>query len=704
MSNTLKHKTLSGRPASTDPSKIDGPKWDAEHVFSGGALGDVLVRNTGQSDGASWSSAIASSTPALWFTYAAWGDSLTAGGGAQTPYTTPLAALVGQAVYQGGVGGETSTQIATRFLADTTHNSGFVIIWAGRNNYTDPTTVKADIAAMIAALGHTRYLVLSILNGEYTNEYSGQPGYVTMMQLNADLAALYPSNYLDVRSYLVSQFDPNNAQDVIDHGHDIVPSSLRIDTIHPTTAANVLIANYVYAWLVAHDLVGRRAARLSDVLAMFTTPPEFGAPIKAADGSSSAPSITSKSYPTSGLYFPNSSTVVALASGQEGFAWSAIALKLPVTGSLGWTSAGAGGSLDTVLVRDAANQIGQRNSTSPQALHLYETYINASNYGRLRFIARPGNGDYAIYTDVNGSPTARALSFGAAGALQWQITPSGHWLALTDNSFDIGASGATRPRDFFLGRNATVGGTLAVNGLASALADGAFRLWRTGSSGIPAQTFSKSAMVQLAGAGTVNTPPNIALLQIDLGSMLGGATDQGAGKIEFCSTRSTVAQVTAGTRAAVANTDYLGRIMWLGDDGTNLRTIGADISGLVDTGAQAVGTAVVPTQLRLRTFFQTAIVFSTNGTDRWSFTKDGHLQAASDNSFDIGTSGAARPRNVFIAGALTLPGGTLLQTSAALSNGAAAAAGTLTNAPTAGNPTKWIPINDNGTTRYIPAW
>ena len=38
------------------------------------------------------------------------------------------------------------------------------------------------------------------------------------------------------------------------------------------------------------------------------------------------------------------------------------------------------------------------------------------------------------------------------------------------------------------------------------------------------------------------------------------------------------------------------------------------------------------------------------------------------------------------------------------SEGAAAAAGTLLNAPVAANPTKWIPINDNGTTRYIPAW
>jgi len=41
---------------------------------------------------------------------------------------------------------------------------------------------------------------------------------------------------------------------------------------------------------------------------------------------------------------------------------------------------------------------------------------------------------------------------------------------------------------------------------------------------------------------------------------------------------------------------------------------------------------------------------------------------------------------------------------AAFDNGAGAQAGTITNSPTVGNPTKWIPIDDNGTTRYIPAW
>ena len=46
----------------------------------------------------------------------------------------------------------------------------------------------------------------------------------------------------------------------------------------------------------------------------------------------------------------------------------------------------------------------------------------------------------------------------------------------------------------------------------------------------------------------------------------------------------------------------------------------------------------------------------------------------------------------------------LLESTVALANGAGTAAGTLTNAPAAGNPTKWLQIDDNGTQRYIPAW
>lgn len=52
----------------------------------------------------------------------------------------------------------------------------------------------------------------------------------------------------------------------------------------------------------------------------------------------------------------------------------------------------------------------------------------------------------------------------------------------------------------------------------------------------------------------------------------------------------------------------------------------------------------------------------------------------------------------------SIGGATFHSTSSALANGAGVAAGTLLTAPVAGNPTKWIGINDNGTIRYIPAW
>lgn len=59
---------------------------------------------------------------------------------------------------------------------------------------------------------------------------------------------------------------------------------------------------------------------------------------------------------------------------------------------------------------------------------------------------------------------------------------------------------------------------------------------------------------------------------------------------------------------------------------------------------------------------------------------------------------------VRIGGALTVNDTKLLTSKTTLTDFAAAAAGTLTNAPTAGNPTKWVSINDNGTVRKIPTW
>jgi hypothetical protein len=105
-------------------------------------------------------------------------------------------------------------------------------------------------------------------------------------------------------------------------------------------------------------------------------------------------------------------------------------------------------------------------------------------------------------------------------------------------------------------------------------------------------------------------------------------------------------------------------------------------------------------------YFRTGWNAGAGVVSRWKIPHTGgHLLAATDNAVDIGASGANRPRNVFVAGNITVGDATaLIKSSVAMNSGAGVGAGTITNAPAAGDPTKWIPINDNGTTRYVPAW
>lgn len=187
---------------------------------------------------------------------AAWGDSFTAG-----LFPDDLAALLDRPVFNGGVGGETSVQILARIMADTVHRKDAAVLWIGRNNFGDPERVKADIARAVASLENPdhHFVVLSIVNGDTPSEWLGGPDYATIAQLNADLAAAYPGRFLDVRSLLVSHYDPTSAQDVIDHQHDVPPASLRANTgsleydfLHPNPSGTELIATRVAEFFTAN--------------------------------------------------------------------------------------------------------------------------------------------------------------------------------------------------------------------------------------------------------------------------------------------------------------------------------------------------------------------------------------------------------------------------------------------------------------------
>lgn len=173
----------------------------------------------------------------------AWGDSLTGGAG-QVPYPTALQSQTFFSVTNKGYPSESSTQIKDRMLSEPSNYSKSVVIWIGRNNYNAPNIVKADIATMVSALGHTRYLIVGIINGDYATEYAGQAGWLVINQLNADLKALYGKRFVDIRPYLVS-LKTNSAQDLIDFANDVPPASLRIDPLHLTSLGYEKVSSFI---------------------------------------------------------------------------------------------------------------------------------------------------------------------------------------------------------------------------------------------------------------------------------------------------------------------------------------------------------------------------------------------------------------------------------------------------------------------------
>ena len=227
----------------------DAPLTITSPTISGGTISNASVSGitgltTSNLSDFSYASTSAAAYPS--YNVAAWGDSITAA----TPYTADISAdLGGRTVYNEGVGGDTSTQIAARMLPDTAMHSWTTIIWAGFNDYSFPSQVESNIASMVAALGSNQhYLILAILTG--SNEPSGSGGYINVTTINNYLAATYPGHYFDIREYLVQHglsdagITPT-AQDLIDIGNDTTPTSLRLDQIHPNTASDAVIANQV---------------------------------------------------------------------------------------------------------------------------------------------------------------------------------------------------------------------------------------------------------------------------------------------------------------------------------------------------------------------------------------------------------------------------------------------------------------------------
>lgn len=138
---------------------------------------------------------------------------------------------------------------------------------------------------------------------------------------------------------------------------------------------------------------------------------------------------------------------------------------------LGWSSTDdASGTADVRLWREAAGVLALRNLAVPQALQVYNTYTNATNYerGDIEWVANVLRiGATALGTGtLRGTLIRGALisfAFGATPTTAWNITTGGHLHAQTDNLYDIGGSTTTlRPRHLYMSGLGYFGSTLQV--------------------------------------------------------------------------------------------------------------------------------------------------------------------------------------------------------------------------------------------------
>lgn len=137
------------------------------------------------------------------------------------------------------------------------------------------------------------------------------------------------------------------------------------------------------------------------------------------------------------------------------------------------TATNANSAGDTRLYRDAANALALRNGTNAQTFNVYNTFTNASNYER-GIISYQSNVLY-IGQEVAGTGVARPVNIYNSGAQEigfstnatkrWTIDSSGNLAAVADNTYDIGAVAATRPRNVYVAGTVSPGRGVTVAGL-----------------------------------------------------------------------------------------------------------------------------------------------------------------------------------------------------------------------------------------------
>jgi hypothetical protein len=223
------------------------------------------------------------------------------------------------------------------------------------------------------------------------------------------------------------------------------------------------------------------------------------------------------------------------------------------------------------------------------------------------------------------------------------LTVSGaNLLFSTDNTRDIGASGATRPRDLWLGRNASIGGTLGVTG-ASTLA------------GLTATTVTASGLITAQASISVT----------------GGAIT-GSGSVPTGGTAGQVLTKNSATNYDVAWTTVGGGVTWpllapngsVGapsysfsvSSGTGMYSPTTNQVALAAGGTQVLQATSTTLTLPLATLLSSTLGVTGATTLSSTLSVGGNQTFAADATYDIGGLATNRPRDVNLSRNLNLAG------------------------------------------------
>lgn len=145
--------------------------------------------------------------------------------------------------------------------------------------------------------------------------------------------------------------------------------------------------------------------------------------------------------------------------------------------TLGWSN--------VVLRKDASNVLTLRNGANAQQLHLYNTFVSASNYGRI--IVGSNGTAYVIASEQAGASSnldlqlfGNTVQLGIVGVgVKWKVSATGDFTTQNSNAFDVGSGisgGSPSPRTVYAMTsvvtplatltNLTASGTADITGLA----------------------------------------------------------------------------------------------------------------------------------------------------------------------------------------------------------------------------------------------